>query len=275
MWSYNEVLFLSTVGSGTRWKFSAVCCVRVCHCRNGWGGTSTDWWQVAGRDTHQGVLLCSWPSWKKHVGCSDCCPNHGITKIYCFHVSKAAIEFALTLVLIACLVALSFKAVNRGKGLLPDPTALQILTGLSNPTTLKMLLNPLSTGHKQGEEFVLAVNVNQWFYLESVLLQCLMFWLFAGLLGAAPTMPLLANLPLSAALLQLLIQNQAKAQQVLLPLCLFSHMFLLAPKTVFNHFVLLIHTPFLLSAVSLFTISKPFWEIIFCGLRCCTIKKTL
>lgn len=77
---YSEVLFLSTVGPGTRWKFSAVCCVGVCHCRNGWGGTATDWWQVAGRDTHQSVLLCSWPSWKKHVGCSDCCPNNGIKK---------------------------------------------------------------------------------------------------------------------------------------------------------------------------------------------------
>lgn len=45
--------------------------------------------------------------------------------------------------------------------------------------------------------------------------------LFAGLLGAAPTMPLLANPALSAALLQLLLQNQAKAQQVLLPFCRF------------------------------------------------------
>lgn len=43
------------------------------------------------------------------------------------------------------------KAVNRGKGLLPDPTAMQILTGLNNPATLKMLLNPLAQGHKQGE----------------------------------------------------------------------------------------------------------------------------
>ncbi|KAJ4920197.1 hypothetical protein JOQ06_014272 [Pogonophryne albipinna] len=61
--------------------------------------------------------------------------------------------------------------------------AMQILTGLNNPATLKMLLNPLSQGPKQG------------------------------LLGAAPTMPLLANPALSAALLQLLLQNQAKVQQ--------------------------------------------------------------
>ncbi|XP_035766773.1 ribonucleoprotein PTB-binding 1 [Neolamprologus brichardi] len=79
---------------------------------------------------------------------------------------------------------LPLKAVNRGKGLLPDPTAMQILTGLSNPAALKMLLNPLTQGHKQG------------------------------LLGAAPAIPpLLANPALTAALLQLLLQNQAKAQQ--------------------------------------------------------------
>lgn len=38
----------------------------------------------------------------------------------------------------------------------------------------------------------------------------------SGLLGAAPTLPLLANPALSAALLQMLLQNQAKAQQVTL-----------------------------------------------------------
>ncbi|XP_034566475.1 ribonucleoprotein PTB-binding 1 isoform X2 [Notolabrus celidotus] len=85
--------------------------------------------------------------------------------------------------MLAALIAAQTMAVNRGKGLLPDPTAIQILTGLNNPATLKMLLNPLSQGNKQG------------------------------LLGAAPTMPLLANPALSAALLQLLLQNQAKAQQ--------------------------------------------------------------
>uniref|UniRef100_A0A3B4Z1R7 Ribonucleoprotein PTB-binding 1 n=1 Tax=Stegastes partitus TaxID=144197 RepID=A0A3B4Z1R7_9TELE len=82
--------------------------------------------------------------------------------------------------MLAALIAAQTMAVNRGKGLLPDPTAIQILTGLNNPATLKMLLNPLSQGHKQG------------------------------LLGAAPAMPLLANPALSAALLQLLLQNQAK-----------------------------------------------------------------
>ncbi|KAM9393924.1 ribonucleoprotein PTB-binding 1 [Pholidichthys leucotaenia] len=86
--------------------------------------------------------------------------------------------------MLAALIAAQTMAVNRGKGLLPDPTVIQILSGLSNPATLKMLLNPLSQGHKQG------------------------------LLGAAPTMPpLLANPALTAALLQVLLQNQAKAQQ--------------------------------------------------------------
>uniref|UniRef100_A0A673X674 Ribonucleoprotein PTB-binding 1 n=1 Tax=Salmo trutta TaxID=8032 RepID=A0A673X674_SALTR len=83
--------------------------------------------------------------------------------------------------MLAALIAVQTMALNRGKGLLPEPTAMQILTGLSNPATLKMLLNPLTQGRKQG------------------------------LLGAAPTMPLLANPALSAALLQLLLQNQAQA----------------------------------------------------------------
>ncbi|XP_041942437.1 ribonucleoprotein PTB-binding 1 isoform X3 [Alosa sapidissima] len=85
--------------------------------------------------------------------------------------------------MLAALIAAQTMALNRGKGLLPEPTAMQILTGLSNPATLKMLLTPLAQGRKQG------------------------------LLGAAPTMPLLGNPALSAALLQLLLQNQAQVQQ--------------------------------------------------------------
>lgn len=140
--------------------------------------------------------------------------------MYFIHMSKITKEFAVALVLIVCLVALPFKAVNRGKGLLPDPTAMQILTGLNNPATLKMLLNPLSQGHKQGEAFSPACTG---LILGFVLvLWILMFSLCVGLLGAAPTMPLLANPAVSAALLQILLQNQAKAQQVLLPLLLLS-----------------------------------------------------
>ncbi|KAF7225613.1 ribonucleoprotein PTB-binding 1 isoform X1 [Nothobranchius furzeri] len=91
--------------------------------------------------------------------------------------------------MLAALIAAQTMCLNRGKGLLPDPTALQILTGLNNPAALKMLLTPLSQAHKQG------------------------------LLGAAPAMPLLTNPALSAALLQLLLQNQAKAQQAERPSC--------------------------------------------------------
>lgn len=42
------------------------------------------------------------------------------------------------------------QALNRGKGLLPEPNAMQILTGLNNPATLKMMLASLNPGHKQG-----------------------------------------------------------------------------------------------------------------------------
>ncbi|XP_077413123.1 ribonucleoprotein PTB-binding 1 isoform X2 [Vanacampus margaritifer] len=85
--------------------------------------------------------------------------------------------------MLAALIAAQTMSVNRGKGLLPDPTAMQILSGLNNPAALQMLLHPLSQGHKQG------------------------------LLGAPPAMPLLTNPALPAMLLQLLLQNQAKAQQ--------------------------------------------------------------
>lgn len=58
---------------------------------------------------------------------------------------------AATVVLIS-IFWLPFKAVNRGKGLLPDPTVMQILTGLNNPAALKMLLNPMVQGNKQGKK---------------------------------------------------------------------------------------------------------------------------
>ncbi|KAA0705416.1 Ribonucleoprotein PTB-binding 1 [Triplophysa tibetana] len=87
--------------------------------------------------------------------------------------------------MLAALIAAQTMALNRGKGLLPEPNAMQILTGLSNPATLKMLLASLNPGHKQG------------------------------LLGAAPSVPLLGNPALSAALMQILLQNQVQ-QQVLL-----------------------------------------------------------
>nr|XP_015204734.1 PREDICTED: ribonucleoprotein PTB-binding 1 isoform X2 [Lepisosteus oculatus] len=85
--------------------------------------------------------------------------------------------------MLAALIAAQTMAMNRGKGLLPEPNAMQILTSLNNPATLKMLLTPLQQGRKHG------------------------------LLGAAPAMPLLANPALTAALLQLVLQNQAQLQQ--------------------------------------------------------------
>uniref|UniRef100_A0A8C1B3D7 Ribonucleoprotein PTB-binding 1 n=1 Tax=Cyprinus carpio carpio TaxID=630221 RepID=A0A8C1B3D7_CYPCA len=90
--------------------------------------------------------------------------------------------------MLAALIAAQTMALNRGKGLLPEPNAMQILTGLSNPATLKMLLQ-----HKQG------------------------------LLGAAPTVPLLANPALSAALMQLLLQNQVQQQALLGNPLLWAH----------------------------------------------------
>lgn len=71
-------MLFSTVSSGSRWKFSAVCGAGVCYIRDGRGGAATQRRPAAGWDKHQGILLCSWCSWKKHVGCPHCCPNHGI-----------------------------------------------------------------------------------------------------------------------------------------------------------------------------------------------------
>lgn len=70
-----------------------------------------------------------------------------------------------------------------------------------------------------------------------------MFSLCAGLLGAAPTVPLLANPALSAALLQMLLQNQAKAQQVQTPFLPFSLARASLPPSLFLiHPLLLTHT---------------------------------
>ncbi|MBN3277061.1 RAVR1 protein, partial [Polyodon spathula] len=88
--------------------------------------------------------------------------------------------------MLAALIAAQTMALNRGKGLLPEPNLMQILSSLNNPTTLKLLMNPLlqtPPGRKPG------------------------------ILGAAPTVPFLGNPALSGALLQLLLQNQL--QQVL------------------------------------------------------------
>ncbi|KAK6468920.1 ribonucleoprotein PTB-binding 1-like isoform X1 [Huso huso] len=92
--------------------------------------------------------------------------------------------------MLAALIAAQTMALNRGKGLLPEPNLMQILSSLNNPTTLKLLMNPLlqaPPGRKHGNKH--------------------------GILGAAPTVPFLGNPALSGALLQLLLQNQNQLQQ--------------------------------------------------------------
>ncbi|XP_064355340.1 ribonucleoprotein PTB-binding 1 isoform X2 [Dromaius novaehollandiae] len=91
--------------------------------------------------------------------------------------------------MLAALIAAQATALNRGKGLLPEPNILQILNSLGNPASLQLLLNPLLHGAVGGKQ---------------------------GILGAAPSMPLVTNPALSTALLQLALQNQTQAQQALL-----------------------------------------------------------
>ncbi|KAI6059484.1 Ribonucleoprotein PTB-binding 1 [Aix galericulata] len=88
--------------------------------------------------------------------------------------------------MLAALIAAQATALNRGKGLLPEPNILQILNSLGNPASLQLLLNPLLHGAVGGKQ---------------------------GILGAAPSLPLVANPALSTALLQLALQNQPQAQQ--------------------------------------------------------------
>uniref|UniRef100_A0A8C8E6X7 RRM domain-containing protein n=1 Tax=Otus sunia TaxID=257818 RepID=A0A8C8E6X7_9STRI len=89
--------------------------------------------------------------------------------------------------MLAALIAAQATALNRGKGLLPEPNILQILNSLGNPASLQLLLNPLLHGAVGGKQ---------------------------GILGAAPSVPLVTNPALSTALLQLALQNQTPAQQV-------------------------------------------------------------
>ncbi|XP_048346565.1 ribonucleoprotein PTB-binding 1 isoform X1 [Sphaerodactylus townsendi] len=88
--------------------------------------------------------------------------------------------------MLAALIAAQATALNRGKGLLPEPNLLQILNSLGNSTSLQLLLSPLLHGAVGGKQ---------------------------GILGAPPSVPLLANPALSTALLQLALQNQSQAQQ--------------------------------------------------------------
>ncbi|XP_057396246.1 ribonucleoprotein PTB-binding 1 isoform X3 [Balaenoptera acutorostrata] len=75
------------------------------------------------------------------------------------------------------------QALNRGKGLLPEPNILQLLNNLGPSASLQLLLNPLLHGGAGGKQ---------------------------GLLGAPPAMPLLNGPALSTALLQLALQTQSQ-----------------------------------------------------------------
>ncbi|KAM3845665.1 ribonucleoprotein PTB-binding 1 [Vipera latastei] len=88
--------------------------------------------------------------------------------------------------MLAALIAAQATALNRGKGLLPEPNLLQILNSLGNPSSLQLLLNPLLHGALGGKQ---------------------------GILGAPPAVSLLTNPALFTAQLQLALQNQTQAQQ--------------------------------------------------------------
>ncbi|XP_075402956.1 ribonucleoprotein PTB-binding 1 isoform X2 [Tenrec ecaudatus] len=87
--------------------------------------------------------------------------------------------------MLAALIAAQATALNRGKGLLPEPSILQLLHNLGPSASLQLLLNPVLHGGKQG------------------------------LLGAPPAMPLLNGPALSTALLQLALQTQGQKPGIL------------------------------------------------------------
>ncbi|XP_006104114.1 ribonucleoprotein PTB-binding 1 [Myotis lucifugus] len=85
--------------------------------------------------------------------------------------------------MLAALIAAQATALNRGKGLLPEPNILQLLNNLGPSASLQLLLNPLLHSNSGGKQ---------------------------GLLGAPPAMPLLNGPALSTALLQLALQTQGQ-----------------------------------------------------------------
>ncbi|XP_004277403.2 ribonucleoprotein PTB-binding 1 isoform X2 [Orcinus orca] len=85
--------------------------------------------------------------------------------------------------MLAALIAAQATALNRGKGLLPEPSILQLLSNLGPSASLQLLLNPLLHGGAGGKQ---------------------------GLLGAPPAMPLLNGPALSTALLHLALQTQSQ-----------------------------------------------------------------
>ncbi|XP_051631944.1 ribonucleoprotein PTB-binding 1 [Manacus candei] len=87
---------------------------------------------------------------------------------------------------LAALIAAQATALNRGKGLLPEPSILQILQSLGNPTSLQLLLPALLHPGKQ-----------------------------AGILGAAPSLPLVPSPALPTALLQLALHSHSQKPGIL------------------------------------------------------------
>ncbi|XP_078387430.1 ribonucleoprotein PTB-binding 1 [Cetorhinus maximus] len=87
--------------------------------------------------------------------------------------------------MLPALIAAQAMAMNRGKGLLPEPNPVQILNSLNNPATLQLLLNPFIHGGTGAQQ---------------------------GILGAPLPVPLLGNPGLGAALLQMVFQGQNPAQ---------------------------------------------------------------
>ncbi|XP_025771538.1 ribonucleoprotein PTB-binding 1 [Puma concolor] len=85
--------------------------------------------------------------------------------------------------MLAALIAAQATALNRGKGLLPEPNILQLLNNLGPSASLQLLLNPLLHGNAGGKQ---------------------------GLLGAPPAVPLLSGPALSTALLQLALKTQGQ-----------------------------------------------------------------
>ncbi|NXK81385.1 RAVR1 protein, partial [Amazona guildingii] len=108
--------------------------------------------------------------------------------------------------MLAALTAAQAMALNRGKGLLPEPSLLQILSSLGNPASLQLLLAPLLHSGKQGKEGAPRSAAAAW----QQAIPCLWNVPPAGILGAAPSVPLVSNPALATALLQLVLQHQSQ-----------------------------------------------------------------
>ncbi|NXS46112.1 RAVR1 protein, partial [Balaeniceps rex] len=115
--------------------------------------------------------------------------------------------------MLAALIAAQATALNRGKGLLPEPNILQILNSLGNPASLQLLLNPLLHGAVGGKQGKAERGAEAGGVCPRRGRRFLWLLFPPGILGAAPSVPLVTNPALSTALLQLALQNQTQAQQ--------------------------------------------------------------